>query len=105
MIQAVLHLHFCALLDWEQPRDLIEAEEDLRDAVVAETGQVKFDDCSLHDVEEMALWLLGEVELNDQMTEHVEWLPDELPELEQAFLRRIYDHGNDLREPEPVAAE
>jgi hypothetical protein len=86
------------LLDWEQPRDLDEAEEDLRDAVVEATGRLHYDTCSTEDLIEAAEWLASEEEAADAAGD--EWRPDDLPELAQAFLRRIYDHGNDLREPE-----
>jgi hypothetical protein len=98
VIQAVLHLWHCALLDWQQPRDLDEAEEDLRDAVVEATGRLHYDTCPIGDVEEMAMWCVEQEEAADAAGD--EWRPDDLGELEQALLRRIYDHGNDLREPE-----
>jgi hypothetical protein len=101
MIQCVLHAYHCALLDWEQPRDLVEAEEDLRDAVVEETCLLKFDDCPIEEVEEMAMWCIEQEEAADAAG--VEWQPDGLGELEQALLRRMFDHENDLREP--AAAE
>jgi hypothetical protein len=96
VIQSVLHLWHCALLDWEQPRDLIEAEEDLRDAVVEATGLTRLDTCSIEEVIEAAEWLANEEEAADAVDE---WRPDDLGELEQALLRRMFDHGNDLREP------
>lgn len=105
MIQAVLHLHFCTLLDWEQPRDLIEAEEDLRDAVVEETGRMRFDSCPIEEVEEYAAWLCNTQEAEDAIEGCDAWRPDDLPELERAFLRRLLDHENDLRDELPTAAE
>ena len=105
MIQLVLHAYHCAILDWEQPRDLVEAEEDLRDAVVEETGRMRFDSCDISEVEEYANWLVTTQEAEDAIEGCDAWKPDDLPELERAFLRRLLDHENDLREPEPAAAE
>lgn len=99
MIQLHLHHLYCSFLDDWRPD---EAEEDLRDAVVEQTGRLHFDTCSTEELEETALWLVGEEERADQAGP--EWRPDDLPELEQALLRRLFDHGNDLREEEPRCA-
>lgn len=94
MIQLHLHHLYCSFLDdWR----LDEAEDDLRDAVVAETGRLHYESCSTEELEEMATWLVEQEERGGPE----EWSPDDLPELERAFLRRLYD----LREPEPAAAE
>jgi hypothetical protein len=99
MIQLHLHAFYSSLLDdWRQD----EAEDDLRDAVAQATRLTKFDTCSIEDVIEAAEWLASEEEATDAGGD--EWQPDDLGELEQALLRRMFDHGNDLREG-PEAAE
>lgn len=104
MIQLHLFLFHASLLDWEQPRDLVEAEEDLRDAVVEETGQVKFDDCSVEELQDMASWLVSDEEQSDWIDGQECWKPD-VSELQEALRRRLFDHENDLREELPTAAE
>ncbi len=95
MIQHALHDYYASLIDDCRPD---EAEEDLRDAVVEQTGRLHFDTAPVHEVEEMALFLADAEEAADKA--EPEWRPDDLGELEQAFLRRIFDHSNDLREPD-----
>lgn len=99
MIQAALHTYRAALIDDYRPD---EAEEDLRDAVVEESGQFKFDTAPIEEVEDYAAWLCDAEEA--AYRDEPEWAPDDLPELEQAFLRRLFDHQNDLREEEPRCA-
>jgi hypothetical protein len=99
MIQLHLHHLYCSFLDDWRPD---EAEDDLRDAVVQETARLRFDTCPIDEVEEYAAWLCSEQEAADAACD--EWNPDDLGELEQALLRRMFDHGNDLRR-EPNAAE
>jgi hypothetical protein len=95
VIQLHLHAYHASLLDDWRPD---EAEEDLRDAVVEATGRLHYDTCSTEELTEAAEWLASEEEAADEASD--EWRPDDLGELEQAFLRRMFDHGNDLREPE-----
>jgi hypothetical protein len=95
VIQLHLHAFYSSLLDWDR---LDEAEDDLRDAVVEATGRLHYDTCSTEDLIEAAEWLASEEEAADRAPEpEPNW---QLEELTEALKRRLYDHQNDLREPE-----
>ena len=101
MIQLHLHHLYCSFLDeWRTD----EAEEDLRDAVVEETGRMRFDSCPIEEVEEYAAWFCTSEEEADWIDGQECWKPD-CTELEEALRRRLFDCHNDLREELPTAAE